>query len=48
MRSEEMARTLLAQGIEADPMPAGPFRQLVTAEVGRWTRIVKEARVTAE
>jgi tripartite-type tricarboxylate transporter receptor subunit TctC len=48
MRSDEMAKALQQQGIEPDPMPAGPFWQQVTAEVARWTKIVKEAGVTPE
>ena len=48
MRTEDMAKALQQQGIEPDPMPAGPFWQQVTAEVARWTKIVREAGVTAE
>ena len=48
MRSEEMAKTMQQQGIEPEPLPAGPFWQHVTAEVARWTKIVKDAGVTAE
>ena len=48
MRSDDMAKALQQQGIEPDPIPAGPFWQQVTAEVARWTKIVKEAGVTPE
>lgn len=48
MRTDDMAKALQQQGIEPDPMPAGPFWQQVTAEVARWTKIVKEAGVTVE
>ena len=48
MRSEEMAKTMQLQGIEPEPLQAGPFWQRVTAEVARWTRIVKDAGVTPE
>ena len=48
MRTDDMAKALQQQGIEPDPMPAGPFWQQVTAEVARWTKIVKEAGVTPE
>ena len=48
MRTDDMIKALQQQGIEPDPMPAGPFWQQVTAEVARWTKIVKEAGVTVE
>ena len=48
MRSDEMGRTMQQQGIEPEPLPAGPFWQHVTAEVVRWTKIVKDAGVTPE
>lgn len=48
MRSDEMAKTMQQQGIEPEPLPAGPFWQHVTAEVVRWTKIVKDAGVTPE
>lgn len=48
MRTDDMAKALQQQGIEPDPMAAGPFWQQVTAEVARWTKIVKEAGVTPE
>ena len=48
MRSEEMAKTMQQQGIEPEPLPPGPFWQRVTAEVARWTKIVKDAGVTPE
>ena len=48
MRTDDMVKALQQQGIEPDPMPAGPFWQQVTAEVARWTKIVKEAGVTVE
>lgn len=48
VRSEEMGKALAQQGIEPDPMPAGPFWQHVTAEVARWTKIVKDAGMVAE
>ena len=48
MRTDDMVRALQQQGIEPDPMPAGPFWQQVAAEVTRWTKIVKDAGVSPE
>ena len=48
MRTDDMAKALQQQGIETDLMPAGPFWQQVTAEVARWTKIVKDVGVTPE
>lgn len=48
LRSDEVTRTFLAQGIEADVQPAGPFWQQVSREVERWSKIVKDAGIKPE
>ncbi len=48
LKMPDVRETLAEQGIEAAPTSAAEMRQLVHADLARWTRVVREAGIKAE
>lgn len=47
LRTEEARAGLAARGLDEAASTPEQFRRIVTAELARWTRVIKEAKITA-
>lgn len=47
LQMDDVKANLAARGLEAAGTTPDEFRAIVTAELARWTRVIKDARITA-
>jgi tripartite-type tricarboxylate transporter receptor subunit TctC len=48
LKQPESAQRLEAEGAEPSPVPSAAFARLLTAEVGKWQRVARDANIKAD